>query len=334
MLNVGAVFTSFLALFAFSSIPLATIPLATIPLATIPIETDPIKGVILSIDDLYNDTFIVWDTILAVSNKLNITSYIYITEYTKEKNIIDLYYRKYKNIILINDYHTNTIWMRDYGPIFYRNNHGDLNILKIHYKHHRKYDNLVPYDFSYRFNIPITKLDIIMEGGNFITNGNGICIVSDKVLEYNYDIGILKHYGCWKNLIIVKSLARDGTRHVDMWLTWINKNTLFAGLYSKEQDIENHNIMSRNIDYIKSLIDLEIIILPMPNRGHRDLTKSYINALIMNDHVILPVYEDKTWEKEAIAIWQKYFKYIHPIYAESLIKYDGAIHCIARTIPI
>ena len=177
MLTFRIVITYFLALFSFN---------------TIPLESDPIKGVIVSIDDLYNDTFVMWDKIFSIADDLNITSYVYITQYTNKTTILANYCRKYKNIIIITDYTTNTIWMRDYGPIFYKNKYGDLNILKIHYKHHRKYDKLLPFDFSYRFDIPITKIDTIMEGGNFITNGDGICIVSDKVLEYNLDINILK----------------------------------------------------------------------------------------------------------------------------------------------
>ncbi len=309
-------FTLFYALFAYNSIP---------------IETDPIEGVLLSIDTYDKETYHIWDKIIDISNANNIKSYIYITDYTKNDTFI---HDRYKNSI-ITDYHTDTIWMRDYGPIFYKNN-DKYNILKIHYRHHRKYDNLMPYDFSYRFNIPINKIELVIEGGNLISNGNGICIISDKVLEYNSykSINQLKYYGCWKQIIIVKSLKRDGTRHVDMWLMWINKNTLFAGLYTIEQDKENYNIMMDNLIQIRKYIpNINIVEMPMPDRGEDDITRTYVNALILNNHVIIPTYEDNIYEARAISIWKQYFKYIHPINAESLIKYDGSIHCIARTKP-
>ncbi len=310
-------FTYFLALFAYTSIPL---------------ESDPINGVILSIDTYDPETYHIWDKIIDITDKLKITSYIYITNSASKNSTIIR--NRYKNSVF-SDYQTDTIWMRDYGPIFYWKNN-KLNILKIHYKHHRKNDNLMPYDYSYKFNIPINSIRLILEGGNLISNGNGICIVSDKVLEYNSQESIneLKNYGCWENIIIVKSLKRDGTRHVDMWLIWINQYTLFAGVYTSSQDEENHNIMIYNIAYIEQHIPkINIIKLPMPDRGVDDITRTYVNALILNNHVILPIYNDKKYESLAISIWEKYFDHVHPINAESIIKFAGSIHCIARTKP-
>lgn len=304
---------------------------------TIPLESGKINGVLVSVDDISDNSFPIWNQILSTADELNITSYVYFTNHTIDKNITKYFDKYYNNVVLIDDYFTNTIWMRDYGPIFYKNNYGIINILKIHYKHHRKYDNLMPYDFAYRFNIPINAIELIMEGGNLISNGNGICIISDKVYEYNSVkvIKLLKKYGCWKKIIIVKSLAKDGTRHVDMWLSWIDEYTLFAGMYTKEQDQENYIIMTSNIIYLKNQIpNLNVVYVPMPNRGIDDITRTYVNALIMNDHVILPTYDDKAYEKQAIFIWKQYFKHVHPVNVESLIKYDGAIHCIARTFPI
>lgn len=309
--------------------------------STIPIESSEVSGLIIAIDDVDEATLDIWGEMTSIASSVGVKTYIYFTHRCSNRTFAleSIQYRN-KNISVIKDYSTDTIWVRDYGPIFYKgdNQHG---IIDIEYRHERPRDDDMPIDFAYRFNYRLARLKIVIEGGNLISNGDGICITSDKVKKHNSESKLdwLRFYGCHRDLIIVKSLVRDQTQHVDMWLTWVNPNTLIMGLYKEHQDSENHHIMFKNYILLKSKLasNIDIVIMPMPSRGNDDLTRTYVNALMMNGKVIVPTYnklieEDALIEQEALTIWERYFE-VYPVYAETLIKYSGAIHCIARTIP-
>jgi agmatine deiminase len=93
---------------------------------------------------------------------------------------------------------------------------------------------------------------------------------------------------------------------------------------------------------LKSLRDIDdepfkLIALPMCNPAFYDderLPATYANFLIINDAVLLPVYNDPH-DTEAIAICEKAFRGrdIIPIDCSVLIRQHGSLHCVTMQFP-
>lgn len=60
-----------------------------------------------------------------------------------------------------------------------------------------------------------------------------------------------------------------------------------------------------------------------------------MNVVFLNDVVMVPTYdEDIAFESEAIRLWETYTnKKIITIKADKIVKDNGAVHCITKTIP-
>ena len=250
----------------------------------------------------------------------------------------------------------------------------NLSIEDAKYYPGRPNDDAQPQDFALRYNIPINDLNLYYEGGNFLPNGGGICIASSVVLGVNPqyeedDIGLLfKNYlGC-EQLAIVQALDDAATGHVDMWLAWANRTTLLVGEYTDKQDATNRAIIENNVDQILSqLVDPEtgqpitIIRVPMPSNcppsyaytgtgeyifppvvaptcgnipPHKRLWRTYLNVVLINDTVILPVYiQERQHENEVVGIWESLGFRVRKVVADHITPYQGQFHCITKTRP-
>jgi agmatine/peptidylarginine deiminase len=320
--------------------------------SNLPIETDPVGSLIISIDDmnLQNQyVFNLWTTVIKSAQRQDIDVIAYLLNKYNNLDIIkdnlQLEDIDVSNILFIDDYYTDTIWIRDYGPVLFYNQYNNLTVFDPLYFKHRNFDDNMPYHFAKRFHLNYIKSDLRIEGGNLLSNGKGKCIVSDKVLKYNKlktlqeELGVV---GC-KNIIIMKSLKYDRTQHIDMWLFILDEYTVIMGIYETYQDLQDHNIMLENYHILKEN-EFTILLMPMPSHCHNGtdkcpiedyVSRSYMNVLPLNDEIIVPVYNlDKKYEKEALYKWHKYTKKkIIPVEADLIIRDHGAIHCITRTGP-
>ena len=323
-------------------------------------ETNTINYVLISMDDigLYQtrykpQIFNIWTTIIKSAHRQNITVISYLVEKRDNLALIKTRLQNERidtnQIRFIADYKTNTIWMRDYGPVLYRNNgHQNdsgnaMRVMDFSYLYSRPLDDAAPRHFATIFKLPYATSRLRIEGGNILTTASGSCIISDKVSRYNSDNLIrleLEKIGCQK-IIIVKSLKYDKTQHVDMWLYVLNSNTLIMGQYTRAQDFEDYHILKDNFEYLTSL-GFTILPIPMPSHcingkydcePHEFVSRSYMNVLQLNNEIIIPVYNvDRVHEQEALDKWKEYTgKTIIPVEAETIIREHGAVHCMSKT---
>ena len=81
-----------------------------------------------------------------------------------------------------------------------------------------------------------------------------------------------------------------------------------------------------------------LIPIPLPQAIYQDgrrLPASYVNFLIINQAVLLPIYDDARTDAIAIAQMQRAFPQhlIIPIDCRALIAQNGSLHCITMQIP-
>jgi agmatine/peptidylarginine deiminase len=124
----------------------------------------------------------------------------------------------------------------------------------------------------------------------------------------------------------------DTDSHIDTLARFINKDTIVYCKCENKKDIHYDELKKMEEELKKT--NLNIIPLPLPNpkiwNNHR-LPATYANFLIINDAVLLPIYEDEK-DKYVYDLFKEIFpnREIIPINANTLIKQHGSIHCITK----
>jgi hypothetical protein len=190
------------------------------------------------------------------------------------------------------------------------------------------------------FGLDTYRPPLATEGGNFMTNGEGLCAVTDNVVEQNprlsrQDILDIKrdYFGCQQTLI-VERMEGEGTGHIDMFAKFVSANTVLVGQYNPRDDRWNAAILDRNAERFAraSLPDgrrLEVVRIPMP-RPQDPVYRSYTNSTIVNDTVVVPIYRrDRQYESTALNAYRQAMPgyRIVTVDSEDVIELGGAVHC-------
>lgn len=216
-----------------------------------PYEGGQMEAVIISMDDKdyhrpasERNTTKIWKAIIASAQRQGVGVIAYLVTPTKpstragrEKvlehiieelnDLDDEHLIDPSKILFMVDEPIDTVWARDYSPIFYVDNHeeggGVPSVLHVSYYSDRPNDKEMGERFAERFSLPLTFRDLLFEGGNLVSNGEGTCIMSDRVLYVQYrgsDLTLAERkaalhlelypFGC-QTLIIVESLTYDIT---------------------------------------------------------------------------------------------------------------------------
>ena len=91
--------------------------------ARLPGEFERIQSVIIAVNNIdtyertQDEVFNIWKQIIDSAQRQNVTVYMYITVAANVSAVIQTF--PMNNIVFVTDYPVDSIWIRDYGPIFY-----------------------------------------------------------------------------------------------------------------------------------------------------------------------------------------------------------------------
>ncbi len=200
-------------------------------------------------------------------------------------------------------------WARDALPIpVYTKNKG-LALVDAKY-----YYNFQPdFDIAEYLGVPVTSHGYHFEGGNFIPDERGNCLLINDGTGAEIPYHILKnYYGC-KNTI--KLPFDTGIGHVDERLKIVSEDIALT-------DTEHYRPYLENLGY-------EVRMLPRPKTKYG----TYSNSLQVNGTIYLPIFGEKT-DKEAIRIYESLGFKVVPLRSKYLSSNgQGSIHCITMTYP-
>ncbi len=211
-------------------------------------------------------------------------------------------------------------WARDFGPWTAKSENGELRLIDFNYYPDRASDDYVPQSLAEAMQVTRLSLPIYIEGGNFMNNEQGHCLMTDKVLDANATvkspgdmildrsqiIAYFKKFAGCKDVLILPSLPYEGTRHIDLWAKFLNDHTILLGeigesiaqlpAYSadnKERVIKVKNFLDDRARQLSAL-GYDIVRIPMPapvfaEDGY-NLFRSYTNSLTLNGQIFLPRY--------------------------------------------
>lgn len=245
------------------------------------------------------------------------------------------------------------IWIRDYAPIATTTNH---NAVKASYypqyfsktdKIYAQQDDTTGQVLAKTYlKIKITDLvfnsnRVVLDGGNFIHNGNGIGITTNRIIADNEWLSIDEIHKAFKEqlgiskLIIVPVEPGDETGHIDGMVRFINETTVVVGQYPENYK-EGRNFM----DGIARQLSNDFTVIRVTNEIPKDQKDgefpsaygNYINFLRVGDKIFLPQYGIIDKDKSAKAEYEKYFKVITVAKdIEKLSELGGVLNCITWT---
>ena len=241
------------------------------------------------------------------------------------------------------------MWVRDYGPGFVRTRDRGITILDADYLElDRRVDDNAPTELASLLRVPVVKVPITLEGGNILSNGQGLCVTTSTLISRNLKRGydeaavrsiLLKYYG-FDQVVILHSLMAEPTGHVDMFASFIAPNVVIVGEYDPAIDPVNADVLNYNARVLANVQTrwgpLQVVRMPMPtNRG--SVWRTYTNAIYANDTLLMPAYprtdEDKQAKARAIFAGLLPGWDIVEIDATSVIKQRGALRCVSINIP-
>jgi agmatine/peptidylarginine deiminase len=241
------------------------------------------------------------------------------------------------------------MWIRDYGPSFVRRQSEGIVINDAEYvETDRVNDDMAPTELANLLKLPVVKVPLLAEGGNILSNGQGICVTTDALFLRNKDRGrgkpeverILREYYGFQQIVELSALTTEPTGHVDMFATFVCPDTILLGQYDPGIDPVNADVLDGNAVILEKIRTrtgpLKVVRIPMPfNRG--GVWRTYTNVIYANDIVIVPTYAhmDPEIERRAMATYAEHLPAweIMGIDASAIIRQRGSLRCISINIP-
>ena len=249
---------------------------------------------------------------------------------------------------------TNSVWIRDYGPWWIIEPENSRAIIDFVYNRPRPLDDAYPELAAEYFGINYYGLGLIEAGGNMLLDGKGAVIVSNVIFDgsQGFDPNLtqeqleqyfLDYFGVHK-VIVTPHLINDGTGHIDMFVKLINDTTVIVGEYENQSAgyPGNYDICNQVASQLANETNgagrpFNIVRMPMPpyNNG---ITYTYINSLIVNNKVLVPIYGLSTEfanDDSVLALYETIMPGVEAIGFDcnQIIPANGAIHCIAMKVP-
>lgn len=256
------------------------------------------------------------------------------------------------------------IWLRDTGPTFVIDGHGQIAGVDWQFNawgenREKLEDYLRDAELAQRIleytHLPRQAAPLILEGGSIHVDGMGTLLTTEECLlnaNRNPQLSrqeieeLLRQYlGVTQIIWLGQGLQDDETAgHIDNLAGFARPGVVLA-LTCQDPLDSNYAILQDNLQRLRQAKDaqgrrLEIIELEQPSRrddfnGLR-LTTSYINFYLANGGIILPTFEDPVTDQQALNTFRQVFPnyQIVTIDGLDLVYGCGCVHCMTQQQPV
>lgn len=243
-------------------------------------------------------------------------------------------------------YSSNLFWMRDCGPFFVYDSDDRLVGIDTKYIERLTASDGLPPFFCQHYCFDCYDFDFKYDGGNFMTDGKGLLVSTDYFHNKNPELTseqadslMATYFGCDRFLVFQVFEECANLAHIDMWAKFLNANTVLVAKFMDTEAVEYAllenaaTIFSTLKTYTGSTFD--VLRVPMYKVNSVSSYCTYVNSLILDKQVFVPVYDSPT-DSEALATYQTALPDYEIIPISCLHfapRFGGAIHCITREIP-
>lgn len=232
----------------------------------------------------------------------------------------------------------NRMWVRDHGPIAFSTDTGTAIAQFMDYNNSGFHDQNLPSSLANYWGYQHYNANFILDGGNFMVDSYGRLFSTTRLYTNNASLDpsviddfLMNTMGV-SEIITVNPQHDDYWGHIDMQMKLLNDTTLVISSVDPWSG-NNYQILEANVAIMESLT------APNGNPYHiarlpkADNWKTYANALILNQKVIVPIYGHPN---DQIAI--NTYRSLMPdhevvgINSNAIIGWGGAIHCITMQV--
>ncbi|MBD5480578.1 MAG: agmatine deiminase family protein [Lachnospiraceae bacterium] len=283
------------------------------------------------------------------------------------------------NVTIINSEYDD-IWARDIGPTFvYNNGKAECIDWKFNAWGGKKEGAYFPWDaddnfasaVSSFFGLTCNRINIVLEGGGIISDGNGTLFTTRSVLLNRnrnpfkkrdfIEEEILKATHDKQIIWIDQGLAYDETNgHIDNLLSFVNNNELCLA-WTEDKHNPNYRRIKKAFDILSNITNTDgdkykIHLIPLPPMQYMDekesnglrnhpealprnagdaLPASYLNYYIINGAVLIPSFGCDT-DEYVKTMFENIFpeRDIIQVYSREPLLGGGGIHCLLHEVPL
>lgn len=249
----------------------------------------------------------------------------------------------------------NDTWIRDYGFLTVNNRQKNIPLNFLFNAWGQKFaselDNKVNEQLADLCQHEMLHVPLVLEGGAVEIDENqqvlstASCLFNPKrngdmsAPEY---IDLFKQYLGAKSVDILKHGKLEGD-DTDGHIDTLARFTPLMGIVvqsanNRPADPHFNGLLRLYNELKKRYPNYKIFSLPLPyieNKQGDRLPASYANFLILNRHILMPIYQQEE-DSEALSIVQEAFANykIVPINCLSLVQQYGSLHCVSMQVPI
>lgn len=255
---------------------------------------------------------------------------------------------------------SDDVWARDHGPISVFKDSQLVHLDFVFNGWGNKYPSRNDNELTRRlaaigaWKSPVQSIDFVLEGGSIESDGQGTILTTEScLLNPNRNPGLtredieqrLRKYLGIERIVWLRSsglVGDDTDGHIDTLARFCNPNLIAYQACDDSSDAHSDKLgaLAGELSALRTKggEPYELIALPLPSPiynadGHR-LPASYVNFLILNGAVLVPLYDDAA-DELALRRLRRVFRgrHIVGINCRSLIEQYGSLHCVTMQIP-
>ena len=257
------------------------------------------------------------------------------------------------------DYETDDVWIRDFGPLFLRNDDGEAAIVDWRFNawggkfpKYQKDDRATAW-IAEQLGLARWEMSGVLEGGAVESNGAGQLLTTEDVLLNPNRNGavttgqieaLLADGPAVDQVLWLKAglVGDDTDGHIDNLARFFKADGM---LLAEAGDPANPNLdrLEENARRIAAMRTpegqpYELRRLPLPDPIYHNgeiLAASYLNFIVLNGAVFVPTFDQPRRDKEALGILTDCFPEREVIGVDccDIIKEGGALHCMSQNQP-
>lgn len=236
------------------------------------------------------------------------------------------------------DYSLNSIWMRDYAPIWLQNKTDGSFVLANfpyganYFEKHEQDDQFSSFlsrilQIPLALDFPRKQPQFYFDGGNLLVDEDHNCYTSLREDDFPPEMrtSLLQQINC-KEVVFLKPIPQELTGHVDTFLKILPGKKALLARYSSSPFKE---AMEANR---KLLLGRGFQLFEIDHIDRKDHTNwSYLNSVIVGDKAFVPQYGFDA-DSAAVSTFKSLGFTVYPVQAEQIMRERGSLHCITNFV--
>ena len=250
----------------------------------------------------------------------------------------------------------DTVWLRDFGPRISEDEDG-ARAVDFFYHGVRPFDDSFPERWAKNTSGKLTKVPWTLQGGNLISNGQGVAIASSRIFDDNkvsfgstsrgpdneakeFVAREIKELCNLKELVILEPLRNESTKHVDMFAAFLAPDRVLVAAVDPRVDNLNARVLDWNAKRLAAVKvngkPMQVERIQIPARDAQAWS-TYTNAIFTERLVLMPTFDtdSKQLVAKAVAKYKKLLPnhHIATVDITSMKKLQGSLHCMSLNLP-